>query len=137
MNSSHHPLMNRPRRLVAFLLLAGLLLRGLVPAGFMPDWQAAMQGAVGITICSATGATRLLMIDDTGLPVTSQDSEKQAHLGCAFVPVDAVAPLLLALVLLLASVWPQGLNWPLVRYAAPACRSVWAGHGARAPPASV
>lgn len=135
MNGLRSTLFGRFGRLAALMLLAGLLLRGFVPAGFMPDWREAAQGVMALTICTASGADRLLKVDAQGNPVADHDGVGEMHYGCGFMPVTSVAPLLLALVLLLPLVWRRRRNWTLVRAHNPVQPDITAAHGARAPPA--
>lgn len=116
------------------MLLAGLLLRGFVPAGFMPDWREAAQGVMTLTICTASGADRLLKVDAQGNPVADHDGVGEVHYGCGFMPVASVVPLLLALVLLLPLVWRRHIGWTLESAVDPARSDISAAHGARAPP---
>jgi hypothetical protein len=135
MNGLRSTLSGRFGRLAALVLLAGLLLRGFVPAGFMPDWHEAAQGVMTLTICTASGADRFIKVDAQGNPVADHVGGGEVHYGCGFVPAAGLAPLLLALVLLLPMVWRRRIGWTLESAVNPVRSDISAAHGARAPPA--
>lgn len=134
MNGLRYTLSGRFGRLAALVLLAGLLLRGFVPTGFMPDWREAAQGVMTLTICTASGADRFIKVDAQGNPVADHDGGGEVHYGCGFMPAAGLAPLLLALVLLLPMVWHYRTGWTLDRAVNPFRSDITAAHGARAPP---
>lgn len=134
MNGLRHILTGRLGRLAALMLLAGLLLRGFVPAGFMPDWREAAQGVMTLTICTASGGDRFVKVDAQGNPVADHDGSSEAHYGCGFTLVGGVAPLLLALVMLLPLVWRRKAKWLFLQPVLPRLAGPTGAHGARAPP---
>lgn len=135
MNGLCYVLSGRFGRLAALVLLAGLLLRGFVPAGFMPDWREAAQGVMALTICTASGADRFIKVDAQGNPVADHDGVGEVHYGCGFMAVAGVAPLLLALIVLLPFVWRRKSQWSIPRQVRPHDAGPIRAHGARAPPA--
>ena len=97
-------------RFAAALLCLALLFKALVPLGYMPDTEALARGSLRIMICSAYGASPMVM--ETGglhaMPMhhgmkhndkTHNTMPQQNDDGfCAF---GSIAPLLLSLVVLL------------------------------------